>query len=203
MAAACHVLAKLHHRTSHQVPALVAALQPRLHDLSPQHYSNVIWGLATLERPPPPDWAASFLAASAAALPASTAQGLANIVWALGRLELQPHAAWWEAFWAASLPVLPSASPGELAQIMHGCGRLQPPGGAPQVWGDAWLGASCEVLRASSPQELSMSIWGLDGAGVAPHKAWIMMWFLAAQAALPSCSPQVSCSGVFGVGEGS
>lgn len=36
-----------------------------------------------------------------------------------------------------------------------------------------------------------MSLWGLATCGAAPHKAWLMAWFLSSRASMQRASTQV------------
>jgi hypothetical protein len=188
----CYCLARLRFADMQLLQPLLALLQPRLARLESMHLCNIAWALATLRCNPPGDFGPSLLAASEQLLATCSSQGLANLVWSFAKLGVSPSDAWWEGFWSASHPQLPRAKPQELALIMYGCGRLAPKPGVPLWWGDAWLAVSCDKLQQHSIGELTMSLWGLDGAGLKPHKAWLMLWFMVSQEVMHKAAPQVS-----------
>ena len=195
----CYCLGRLRLADERLLLSLLQLLRPRLLDLEPMHICNIAWALATLGCNPPGDFGPALLTASQQILGSCSSQGLANLVWSFAKLGLSPSEVWWEGFWSASQPQLQHAKPQELALMMYGCGRLGPKPGVPLWWGDAWLGASCDNLQQHSIGELTMSLWGLDGAGVNPHKAWLMLWFMVSQELMGKAAPQVSV-GLWGWG---
>jgi hypothetical protein len=49
-----------------------------------------------------------------------------------------------------------------------------------------------------SSQQLTMCLWGLACAGAAPHKAFVLLWFLTSMQGMQQATTQV-CMHVFGV----
>ena len=86
-------------------------------------YKSQVWGLARLGVQPAPAWMRAFLAASEAALGASSAQSLSNTLYALALLQGRPPEAGVQlcpaALGGAPAPLTTSTAPPHLRCEVH------------------------------------------------------------------------------------
>ena len=163
--------------------ALLAALSAQMSAAGGQDLANALWALASMQRPPPGDWLASYWQRSgqllrAGALPPAE---LASTAHAVAALQLQPPAPWLEALLAAA-----AARPGS----------MQPQAWASLAWAlavmghcpdpDWLLGSVLPSLPACNGQQLAGLLWALMRLQCRPSPAWQAAFVGAATRQLPT-----------------
>lgn len=83
--------------SSDVVSTLLKQSYQRLHEFTPQHLANSVFGLAKLGFVPNALWAEAFLAVSQARLGSMRGEELVSTVWAARKLSLKPTQAWLDA----------------------------------------------------------------------------------------------------------
>ncbi|GLC33504.1 hypothetical protein PLESTB_000082300 [Pleodorina starrii] len=162
-----------------------------LPDMPPAPLVGVLYSLAALHCPPPPEWMAAWLAAAAARLGAFGPQELANTAYALGQLGYDPGETWLAALCdaaAAHLPPPPPPPPTAAAAADTGFSHGLPSnaadagvadqaaeydgGAAAAAAGAAGDGGSAAAAAADpqrfTAQGLSQLLWGLARLGHTP-----------------------------------